>query len=532
MIRNRFVFSIIIPLADGRIDEIECLKSWSNRQDFPRSDYQMILVSDGHDPSLEREVAPLLLPQDKVVRSSGHVSRFYEAGARAADGEFLVFSELHIRADEKCLTALANWLRDHPGMGACVSSRHENLSWVAEMEQRVFERQFEEWSGPEGWRLALLRGFAIPATTYQAAGGLRGEFPAFADVFLAAKLHQLGYRIGVVPDAWVTHINSPTLALLRFHAGHYALGEHLFRLTDEARNYESYFGQAPEWAAAIADRLSQRGGTLNLIRGMLRPSVKRSTSLWRRGLDLVGMLLPLLAPRSWRRARLTLQAWWRQVQIRLPHWFGIDRVQAFARLWDLFIQREMVRLALTEPLSQFPPGLTPTALDADAVPQHSWFGTHGLECANGRVFRWTLPMFRLRWCALPDATFDIVLETGGLRSPPRCHVLAAFWNGKRLAADAIVEEGHHLRFIVQGSAKRADNELAVVCEPLVPQRQGSADTRNLGLPVFRIDCQLQNRIRQRGIQEVNHWRVEVASPHERGSDLYGHEAAQEAKVSR
>src|SRR5262249_36986240 len=96
-------FSVIVPLVEHRGPAAECLAALLRRQPWPRDDYQVLAVSDGAEPAVERAVLPLLGREDRLLREDGaNRSRLYDVGARAAEGRFVFFTESHCLPEPSC----------------------------------------------------------------------------------------------------------------------------------------------------------------------------------------------------------------------------------------------------------------------------------------------------------------------------------------------------------------------------------------------------------------------------------------------
>lgn len=113
------VFSVVIPLYDWRDRPLECIRTWTHNQSFARHRYEVVVVGNGVNPALEKQVAELLPPQDRLL----HVDvpneiELYNQGAKAARGGLLVFTENHCMATGDCLERLAGWFDAQPGKPA------------------------------------------------------------------------------------------------------------------------------------------------------------------------------------------------------------------------------------------------------------------------------------------------------------------------------------------------------------------------------------------------------------------------------
>jgi hypothetical protein len=270
------------------------------------------------------------------------------------------------------------------------------------------------------------------------------------------------------------------------HGAEFALGQHRFFLKAQSSMLADYIMPSAEWIEALS--LGQQKPIRDVLE--LRRALT-GTAFWRAAWSVV---LPALLARTasavigapWLRARLWFRAVVARLKVGFPRLFRDEPGKAFETLWDLCIRRQTVRLALYDAFSDPHANLSPGLLTAAEVPLGAWSGVHGFEQVDGKPFRWTRPLTRLRWKLPLNRPFEILVDTGGLRSPPRPQLLGACWNGRRIANDAIIERGDRLHFLVNSSASGNDNELFLVCRPLVPSRHGSADARVLGLPIFTV----------------------------------------------
>ncbi len=496
---NDVKISVIIPLVKERGAELECLRTWTHGQSLPRDQYQVILITRHDNAEVDRQAELLLQPHDLWLSSPGSVSRLYDLGARRAAAPLLFFTEVHCLGSPDCLEQLIDWAERHPQhAGACVRCRYRNASEIAEMVGRVFAEQFAAWSHPEHWHRVNLQGFAIRREVYAATDGFQPAYPDFTDVVLAAQLHRGGWFIDIADKAWVTHTNPFTWAQLREDATTYGASEHHFRMRADAMDYERYVAPNENWndalAAASARPLFEGWALLAALAGLLNtPSgsgpdvgsiVSEAGSFARLIFDR--FTDAILGPR-WRLAELRLRQALAHVCFRFGQQIGYGRLQATREIWDLYIQEELVRQALKSCQKSAAPGLSTGAHEANRIPLNCWLGVYGLESAHGRPFRWTRPIFRLRWQLAPNQTHELILDTGGLRAHPGRHLFAAFWNGQRLASRRIREQGDQLHLTVRG-AKTPENELLLVCMPFTPSRHGSSDMRMLGLPIFAMVC--------------------------------------------
>src|SRR5262245_15158929 len=91
--------SVVVPLADHRGHALEAIQSWTQRQTSPRASYEVVVIIDGREPDLEAIVAQKLAPHDQLIHvDHGSLHECYNAGACAASGQILLFTESHVKA--------------------------------------------------------------------------------------------------------------------------------------------------------------------------------------------------------------------------------------------------------------------------------------------------------------------------------------------------------------------------------------------------------------------------------------------------
>src|SRR5690349_22188364 len=192
--------SVVLTLIDHDGHAAECVESWARGQDLPRERYEVIAVSNGADPPVDRLVESLLGPGDRLLRVSGSQElELHDQGARAAAGRWLLFTEAHTVAEPGCLSSLLAYLSENEARysGACIRSLGTgSANAVARCEQRWYADGFREWSREGDWRKVTIRGFAIRRDVYLDAGGFQHRFECFAETAFAATLAEGGHRLG------------------------------------------------------------------------------------------------------------------------------------------------------------------------------------------------------------------------------------------------------------------------------------------------------------------------------------------------
>src|SRR3979411_271544 len=96
--------SVVTTLLFPRQRPLDCLTSWTSGQQFPPGQIELVIVANGRRPALEREVQSILRAEDRIINVDSKNERaLYGAGARAARGAWLLFTEPHCLADPHCV---------------------------------------------------------------------------------------------------------------------------------------------------------------------------------------------------------------------------------------------------------------------------------------------------------------------------------------------------------------------------------------------------------------------------------------------
>ena len=189
--------SIVINLSDHRGRALAAVDSAARRQDWPRGDLEVIVVTDGKDPGLDSQVRALLGAGDRLIsKASASGAELTDMGARDARGHILFVMEGHCELAPTGARELIEFFRAGDHDAACLSYAGRSLNNFALMEQRLFDEHFAVWRRPDQWRKVIFRGFAILRRAYLDTGGFEWRYGLFADIALAATLHAGGYRVG------------------------------------------------------------------------------------------------------------------------------------------------------------------------------------------------------------------------------------------------------------------------------------------------------------------------------------------------
>jgi hypothetical protein len=488
-------FSVIVPLVDGRGEELDCLRSWTHDQTYPRDRFQVVLVSAGADAEFDRQAATLLQSQDVLTIGSGSMHDLYEEGGRVGRGATLFFTELHCKGDPHCLSGLREWFDAHShAVGACARSRHHNTNYLGLCEEAVFDAHVAEVAQNAHWRCVLPRGFAIRRSIYEELGGYEGNLGVFADLMLSARLHRQGYEVGLADNAWVTHRNTDSWKELGKSIQGFAAGQFRFNQRPDACRWQQYLELPEVCRQVLSDERGQAWRELGwLTRTLLREGL-RNPLIWlwwcgAYGSTFGSRLLTVLAGRGWRGWKSKWKSLGLQLLTACPLLEMGRRQRAFCRCWDLLIQHELVRLAARTPAPV--KGLAPGSWTVDQMDIAAWQAVHELEHERGQAFRWTKPVSRLRWSLPPQDRWELTIDVYDARSAER--LIAVLWDGQPIALPSAKEEEDSLHLVVPGARHAAVHDLMLLCVPYFPSRHGSSDGRALGLSVTSFQCTAAER---------------------------------------
>jgi hypothetical protein len=474
--------SVIVTLVDHREFALAAVRSWVEGQTHPRGAFEVVAVSDGREPALERSATALLAPHDQLVVMPGAEQMdLLHAGAERARGAVLLFTEGHAEAGpEAVATALAH-LAAGGADAVTLRSTSDDGAPLTRMEKRQFAVQAKSRLAPGAWNRIFLRGFAIRRAAYFAAGGFERSFDLFAEPALAMALHRAGCRIAISDSTVIFHHNTTTLWDLYLATARFARGQCLYR-AERPAEYARYLGPLVEWAhrggihaglsrAAWRDclRVCRAAGNTRTralaTRALLR--FAPAAALGRRA-AVIGEALRLVVA--------VLRSWlWRWNDARLaPAYADVhQRMANYARL------RWVAALRVAPPLQPIGIGRAVDMLDENGL------GLHPPEATDAGNLRWTEPAALIALDLAPGR-YRVTLEKRGLRADLAAADLAAALDGRALppgaltvTADAVVLD------IAVAAGAPSPQRLLLLCAPL-RKPAGSGDPRALGLPLFAV----------------------------------------------
>lgn len=218
-------FSVVIPTAGrpGYLDR--CLKALA-RAEQPSGGFEVIVVNDGGGRAIESIVsdAPKALDARIAIPAGTGPSAARNAGAAAARGTFVAFTDDDCEPRPDWLRALERTLNAHPGAaagGKVVNGAPDNRGAVAsQIVVDALHAQFNR--DPASPRFFASSNIALPADEFRAAGGFDESFRFAEDREFCERWLRSGRRFASAADAIVDHMR--TLSLGEFWRQHYGYG--------------------------------------------------------------------------------------------------------------------------------------------------------------------------------------------------------------------------------------------------------------------------------------------------------------------
>lgn len=231
MVQEQFQFSIIVPTYN-RPDRLSGFLEQLTRMDYPRESFEVVLVDDGSEPPLQ-SIAERFRSRLRITylrQNHGGVARGRQAGAEAAKGRFLAFT------DDDCLPA-TDWLTrleesltavaDSAAGGRTLNGLPDN--GFASASQALIGYLYAHLNcDPQHARFFANNNMAMPRALYLKIGGLDTTWPMCGeDRDLCDRWLTHGYPMIYVPGAIVHHFHD--LNLRRFWRQHFNYGRGAYR---------------------------------------------------------------------------------------------------------------------------------------------------------------------------------------------------------------------------------------------------------------------------------------------------------------
>ncbi len=236
-------FSIIIPTYNRPERLTKCLASITYL-DYPGDHFEVIVVDDGSPTSIEPITAKFEshLSLRLIQQRNGGPASARNAGAAAAQGDYLVFTDDDCQTDSDWLKTLEKALREVPNAlvgGHTVNALPDNLYSTA--SQLLIDYLYNYYNQVKGEATFFAsNNFAVPRNRYQQIGGFDPNFPLAAgeDREFCDRWRNHGFPMYYAPAMQVHHAHTLTLSSFwrqHFNYGRGALHFHQIRSQRQAK---------------------------------------------------------------------------------------------------------------------------------------------------------------------------------------------------------------------------------------------------------------------------------------------------------
>ena len=475
---------MVLPLGDDRGLAVASARAWVG-QTLPGARYEVVAVDDQRAPRRAAGVRQTLRADDVfIVKALAGEIELYQAGANAARGDFLLFTESHAVPTPRTAEALLDYFDCTGAPAATLRSAHIARGRLARLEERLGEVTRAERPEARWWADVSLRGFALRRSLFQELGGFRTELERFAETALTIEMDRRGLRAEEVTDALVHHGDCAWPGELEPALLGLGRGRRAYLEAGPSDLVESYVGGSDSPSRALLDSRLARELCAALVHSIV---TARGGGKTRRA-DLTALLrwMPIAVagaagPAVALRVRARLGFLW----CSMP-WGDSDRHLArFRRAWSRVETcgeiEHVARRALAPPVPPRDP-LRFVPADAEGT---DLVGFHYPEKDEEGSFRWTQPaaLWRL---ALPPGDYRARLRVSNPPADPR---LRLYLNGRPVHPTAESGSPDTLTFSLSAGALRATGEqhLVLLSAPFRPHLSGSTDGRRLGIAVRSLD---------------------------------------------
>lgn len=228
-------FSVIVPTYQRAASLARCLDALG-AQTLERDRFEVIVVDDGSaEPpraAIERARSGGALDVRLIEQANAGPAAARNAGANAARGAYVVFTDDDCRPDAGWLGALEAMAARHPGCGVggrVVNALGDGLYSTA--SQLLIEFLYEYYNVDEtGGRFFITSNLAMPTRTFRQIGGFDTSFPLAAgeDRDLCDRWREAGLRMVYCDEAIVHHAHA--LSIRSFCRQHFNYGRGAFHL--------------------------------------------------------------------------------------------------------------------------------------------------------------------------------------------------------------------------------------------------------------------------------------------------------------
>ncbi len=219
------IFSIIVPSYNRPNQLLVCLEALA-RLSYPKDRFEVIVVDDGSEPSLERVVSGFDESLDARClrqRNSGPAAA-RNLGARHAKGDILAFTDDDCAPEPGWLNAIAK--RVSNGSECLVGGKTVNRLMdnpFSATSQLILDVVYQHYNAdPERARFFASNNLAMPTSLFQESGGFDVAFRTSEDREFCDRFLFRGLQLVYEPDAVISHAHD--LTFRQFVAQHFNYG--------------------------------------------------------------------------------------------------------------------------------------------------------------------------------------------------------------------------------------------------------------------------------------------------------------------
>jgi nucleotide-diphospho-sugar transferase len=486
------VLTVIYPVFDVRGDIVERVRLWTEGQDFDPRAYRILVVAGAATKLNDVALRKVLRNQDAILRvpGVGRDADYWNAGAREAKTQWLLFVEAHGLPERDSLATLAAWIAANPNGEACnFKIRSLGGHHITGLMQRWFAEVHKVWADTSTWRRLHRTAFAIRRDIFEDVGPFEPEYGQFAPPLLAARMDRRGLIISALPRSSILHDDSPEISDHHHDTADYARGEMEARHVSDPGFFEAYFGPAPFQGS---DMILSARHARSMARGLLAAALHRpgeAFHLLRQACSLLPRMLLSLRGRARLLAALTRADEYVVMHLPVPE---PVRWRQFLLAHRRLIRAEQMLWMMRNPLPSLPIGPEHRKWPIAAISRYAIIGLHVLEQLNGDVFRWTHPVFLLKLAISNEGV--LTLETRNVRSGIALSDIVVVIGPRILSPnDLALDDAGNLKLRIQAlSTPAGETEIVVIVRELCEPRAKSGHGRRLGLPVFSVHFRCDN----------------------------------------
>lgn len=233
MNKQQTLFSIIVPTYNRPDKLAQCLQSFMELE-YPRDQFQVIVVNDSTEISVETTISPFQSQLNLIflTQPNSGPATARNTGAFAAEGKFLVFT------DDDC-TVAADWLEnlekrfvETPDCligGRTVNALPDNIYSTASQQLIDYLYGYYNAIGDRA-QFFTSNNFALAAEAFQKIGGFDTTFSLAAgeDREFCFRWLNLGGRAVYAPEVTVYHSHALTMGKFWRQQFNYGRGAFLF----------------------------------------------------------------------------------------------------------------------------------------------------------------------------------------------------------------------------------------------------------------------------------------------------------------